>query len=141
MKSLVYFASLLMLAVCCVGTGVAADGQTHTPPPSQEQKIEESEDDHVYAYSEVDVKAKITNKMENLPEPGKDCPSRAGLVRLKIVLHKSGRVAEVTILKGMGCSYDEASIEAARKFKFTAAVKSGKRVSQYQIFEYQYRGI
>ena len=140
MKSLVYFAHLLMLAVCCVGTGSAASGKTHTPPPSQGQNIQEAEDDHVYAYSEVDVKAKITNKMENLPEPGKDCPSQAGLVRLRIVLHKSGRVTEVTIIKGMGCSYDEASVEAARKFKFTPAVKGGKRVSQYQIFEYQYRG-
>lgn len=87
------------------------------------------------------MKAKITNKMENLPEPGKDCPSRAGVVVLRIVLHKSGRVTEVTIMKGMGCSYDEAAVGAARKFKFTPAVKDVKQVSQYQIFEYRYSGI
>jgi TonB family protein len=141
MRSLVYFASLLGLMALCMYVGAAPCAGSYTPPPLQERDTQEAEDDRVYAYSEVDVKAKITNKMENLPEPGKDCPSHAGLVRLKVILHKSGRVAEVTIIKGMGCSYDEAAVEAARKFKFTPAVKGGERVSQYQIFEYQYRGI
>ena len=53
------------------------------------------------------------------------------MVELRIVLHKSGRVTEVTIMKGMGCSYDEAAVGAARKFKFTPRVKDGKQVSRY----------
>ena len=141
MKSLAHFVCLLLLGTCCVGVGAAADGVSHTSHPVQERNAQEGEDDHVYSSNEVDVKAKITNKMENLPEPGKDCPARAGLVRLKIILHKSGNVTEVTVLRGLGCSYDEASVAAARKFKFTPAVKDGKQVSQYQIFEYQYRGL
>jgi TonB family protein len=141
MKSVVYFACLLILVGCCIGVGAAAYGASHTPHPLQEHNAQETEDDHVYSSNEVDVKAKITNKMENLPEPGKDCPNRAGLVRLKIILHKSGKVTGVTVIKGLGCSYDEATAEAARKFTFTPAVKDGKQVSQYQIFEYQYRGI
>ena len=63
-----------MLAVCCAGFGFAANGKTRTPLPTQGRNNREAEDDHVYAHSEVDVKAKITNEMENLPEPGKDCP-------------------------------------------------------------------
>ncbi len=141
MKSLTYFACLLILVGCCVGVEGAAGGASRTLQPLQGRNSQEAEEDHVYSYNEVDVKARITNKMENLPEPGKDCPPRAGLVRLKIVLHKSGRVADVTVIKGLGCSYDEATVEAARKFKFTPAVKDGRQVSQYQIFEYQYRGL
>lgn len=53
---------------------------------AHERKTQADEDEHVYTSREVDVPAKITNKMEYLPEPGKDCP-RAGLVRLKITLH------------------------------------------------------
>ena len=141
MWSLAYFASLLGLVALCLRVEAAPHDGSYTPPPLQERNTQEAEDDRVYAYREVDVKAKISNRMEHLPEPGKDCPPQAGLVRLKVVLHKSGRVAEVTVIKGMGCSYDESAVEAARKFKFTPAVKDGKRVSQYQIFEYQYRGI
>jgi TonB family protein len=131
MKSLIYlFALLSFIAPYIEGPGINS--------LAQERKTHEAEDDHVYASREVDVPAKITNKMENLPEPGKDCP-HAGLVRLKITLHRSGDVTEVAIIKGMGCSYDEATVEAARKFKFIPAVKDGKQVSEYKIFEYQYR--
>ena len=83
------------------------------------------------------MKAKITNKTENLPVVGTDCP-REGMVTLRIILHKSGEVTEVTLIKGMGCSYDQATLETARKLKFTPAVKDGQQVSQYQIFEYRY---
>ena len=141
MKSPVYFACLLILVGCCVGSEGGADGASRMLHPLQERNSQEAEDDHVYSYNEVDVKAKIANKMENLPAPGKDCPTRAGLVRLKIILHKSGKVTDVKIIKGLGCSYDESTVEAARKFKFTPAVKDGKQVSQYLIFEYQYSGI
>ena len=108
------------------------------PLPSQERKSQDADEGHVYTAKEVDVKAKFTNKTEHLPEVGRDCP-REGLVRLRIVLHKSGRVTEVTIIKGTGCSFDEAAVEAARKLKFTPAVKAGESVSQYQTVEYGYQ--
>jgi len=94
-------------------------------------------EDRIYTAQEVDVRAKITNKMKNLPKAGNDCP-RDGMVTLRILLHKSGRVTDVTILKGMGCSYDQATVEVAGKFRFIPAVKDRKQVSQYQIFEYRY---
>ena len=120
MKSLIYLSSLCSLIALFVVVAAAQQGS----------------DDRVYTAGEVDVKAKITNKFENVPENGSDCP-RQGMVRLQITLHKSGRVTEVTIMKGMNCSYDKATVEIARKFKFTP-VKDGQQVSQYQIFEYRY---
>ena len=137
MKSLVHLTPLLTLLAACMVTGAAPRGGSYTPTPAQERKTQDAEEEHVYTYREVDVKAKITNKMENLPRAGRDCP-REGLVRLRIILHKSGRVTEVTIIKGMGCSYDKATVEAARRFTFSPAVKDSRAVSQYQIFEYSY---
>jgi TonB family protein len=138
MKLLVPFAFLFSLMASCMSVGAIPRRELYMPPPSQERKNQDADEDRVYTAKEVDVKAKITNRMENLPEAGRDCP-REGLVRLRIILHKSGKVTEVTIIKGMGCSYDEATVEVARKFKFTPAVKDGEPVSQYQIFEYRYQ--
>ena len=136
MKSFIYISCLFSLIACCTIVGVARGEQSCIRVSSQEQRTQGA-DEVIYTASEVDVKAKITNKMDNLPEVGSDCP-RAGMVTLRIILHKSGKVTEVTIIKGMGCSYDKATVEVARKFKFTTAVKDGQQVSQYQIFEYRY---
>lgn len=138
MHSLIYTISLFALIVSLTGVGSARCAQSYIPLPSQECKTQEGDEDRVYTVREVDVKAKITNKMERLPEAGKDCP-REGMVTLRMILHKSGKVTEVTIIKGLGCSYDEATMEIARKFKFTPATKDGQPVSQYQIFEYRYQ--
>ena len=135
MKSLIYLTSLfILIAFCTIGVA-ARHERSYISLVSQEKK--KGADEPVYTATEVDVKAKITNKMENIPREGSDCP-RKGSVRLRIVLHKSGRVTEVTIINGMGCSYDEATVDSARKFKFIPAVKDGQQVSQYQIFEYRY---
>jgi TonB family protein len=137
MRSLLFITSLLTLIASCTIAGAAQRAQSSIPVPTQERSTQGVEEDHIYTAREVDVKAKLTNKKENLPKAGKDCP-REGQVKLTIVLHKSGKVTGVTITKGMACSYDEASVEVARKIKFTPAVKDGQQVSQYQMFEYRY---
>lgn len=137
MKSLVNFGCLFCLMASCIVVGATPRGKSHTQLPSQESKSRDA-DDNVYTAKEVDVRAKITNRMENIPVAGKDCP-REGFVSLRIILHKSGSVTDVTVITRMGCSYDESTVEAARKFKFTPAVKDGKPVSQYQLLEYRYR--
>lgn len=138
MKSLIHLACLFVLVASGMRVGAASYAGSHTTAPSQERVTQGADDERVYTAGEVDVRAKVTNRMENLPEAGRDCPEE-GLVRLRIILHKSGKVTEVRITKGMGCSYDESAVGVARKFKFTPAVKDGKHVSQYQIFEYRYQ--
>jgi TonB family protein len=135
MKSLIYLSSLFTLIASCTIVGAGQFQQSYILL-SQERKTQGA-DEVIYTAEEVDVKAKITNKMENIPKEGGDC-TRQGKVSLRIILHKSGKVTGVTIIKGMGCSYDEATVEVARKFKFTPAVKDGQQVSQYQMFEYRY---
>jgi TonB family protein len=136
MKYLTHPGFLFSWIALFAALGAAQQGNSNMRPPSQ-PKTQAANDDRVYAATEVDVKARITNKMENIPVEGSDCP-RQGLVRLRLILHKSGRVTEVTIIRRMACSYDKATVEIARKFKFTPAEKDGQQVSQYQIFEYRY---
>jgi TonB family protein len=138
MKPMIYLASLFISIAFCSIVVDARHEQSQTLQSSQERKTQGA-DDAIYLASEVDVKAKFTNKMENIPEAGRDCP-RAGQVTLRLVLHRSGKVTKATIIKGMGCSYDEATVEVARKLRFSPALKEGQQVSQYQIFEYRYGG-
>jgi len=110
-------------------------GQSPTPGPQEHEK-DGSEEDKVYTYKEVDQKAQIKNKMEHLPRLKSDCPAMAK-ASLRAILHKSGKVIEVTLIKGAGCSYDKEAIKAVRKLKFIPAMKDGHPVSQYLDIEYE----
>lgn len=96
----------------------------------------QSVDDKVYTPDQVDVKARIKNKTENIPKQPSDCPAKLQ-VSLRIVLRKSGSVTDITIVKSSGCSYDQEAVKTARKLKFDPAVKAGQQVSQYLNFEYR----
>lgn len=95
----------------------------------------QSDDDKVYTVDQVDVKAKIKNKTENIPKQPSDCPDKLQ-VSLRIVLRKSGSVTDVTVVKSSGCSYDQEAVRTVRKLKFDPAIKAGQQVSQYLDFEY-----
>lgn len=132
--SLLIISPLLGIAV-----GFAQNGKPSPPSTPQERERRKSDgDDKVYTAKEVDVKAKVTNRMENLPASGSDCPVR-GRVTLRAILHKSGKVTEVVLVKGLGCSYDQAAMDVVRKYKFTPAIKDGHPVSQYSDIEYEYK--
>jgi len=92
-------------------------------------------DDPVYSVDQVDVRAKVKNELEHLPDALDDCPIPVG-VSLKVVLRKSGKVTDITVVKSSGCSYDREAIKAVKKLKFDAAIKSGQSVSQLTHIEY-----
>jgi TonB family protein len=100
--------------------------------------IGQSDADPVYTADQVDVRAKLKNKLEHLPNRLDDCPSPVG-VSLQLVLRKSGKVTDVTVVKSSGCSYDREAIKAVKKLKFDAAIKSGQPVSQLLKIEYNSR--
>ena len=97
-----------------------------------------TDDDKVYTITEVDVKAKITNKLEHLPQHKRDCPE-AVEAKVRAVLHKSGKVTEVIVTESSKCSYDEEVVKVVKKLKFTPALKDGQPVSQYLVLEYNTR--
>ena len=134
--------SALVFAVLFVGH-FAILAQTKSPspspPPERHEKAEPTED-KVYSAREVHVKAKVIRPLDNTPVPGTDCRNRMRLlVVVSAVLHKSSEVRQVELVGKSGCnSYDEDAIRAVGRMKFTPALKDNRRVSQYQVFEFQY---
>lgn len=98
--------------------------------------IGQSSNDPVYSVDQVDVKARVKNQLENLPDAGKDCHIPVA-VSLRVVLRKSGKVTDVTVVQSSGCSYDQEAIKVVKKLRFDPAIKSSQRVSQYSDIEYQ----
>lgn len=125
------FMWLVLLFLMVGSLGTHAQKPKLTPAPKDQ--------DRIYTAKEVDVKAKI-KRPTDMPQPGRDCfdfdyPRR---VVLKVVLHKSGVVSDVTLVKKSGCSYDKDAMRVARKIEFVPAKKDGQDVSQYLTVEYEY---
>lgn len=114
---------LLVYAVC-IGHSINTRG------------LQSPGEDKIYTINEVDVKANVKNKIEHLPDRKNDCPA-AVQVSLRVVLRKSGKVTDITLLKPSGCSYDQEAVQAVRKLKFDPALKGGQPVSQFAEIEYK----
>lgn len=117
------------------------------PPPASEESIpapatekRTSEGDRIYNSRQVDVKAKITKGRQDRPSPRRGCPDN-GRVIVRAVLHKSGRVIDITLVKGLNCSYDRDALDIVRKYKFTPAMKDGQPVSEAIQVEFEYRRV
>ena len=97
-------------------------------------------EDYTRTFQPKDVtrKALITYK----PEPGFTEDARKnnviGTVRLRAILHASGSVTNVTVVKGLPDGLTEKAIAAAKQIRFTPAEKDGHAVSQYVTLEYDF---
>ena len=89
-----------------------------------------------YAVDEVDHPAEILEK----PEPISGSTSKGGVVILKAMLGKDGKVKYVQPLKGLGNKQTRLAVGAARKIRFRPAQKSGSPVSQWIELEYRFEG-
>jgi len=91
-----------------------------------------------FRQNEVTRKALITFK----PEPGFTEEARknnvTGVVRLRAILHASGGVQNISVVKGLPDGLTEKAITAARQIRFTPAEKDGRSVSQYVVLEYNF---
>jgi protein TonB len=94
--------------------------------------------DGPYRSGELAKKALIVFK----PEPGYTVEARrdntSGVVTLRAVLDASGMVTNISVVKGLPDGLTEKAVSAARRILFFPAVKDGRRVSQYVIFEYTF---
>jgi Gram-negative bacterial TonB protein C-terminal len=138
--------SLALIAGVLVIGAIRTHAQKSQPSPSPapapapaESPKQGAQQDRVYSGEDVDVKAKIKRSNE-VPQPGTDCHEFGYKLQtvMKVVLHKSGIVSEVIIIKKSGCSFDQESIRVARKIKFEPAKKDGEPVSQYILVEYNF---
>jgi TonB family protein len=91
-----------------------------------------------FKQNEVTRKALITFK----PEPGFTEEARKndveGVVRLRAILHASGKVTNISVVKGLPDGLTEKAIAAAHRIEFRPAEKDGRTVSQSVIFEYRF---
>lgn len=98
----------------------------------------ESDGQRVFRGKEVDVKAKLLSK----PEPsfsGKALDSHtSGVVILRAIFASNGRVESIRVVQGLPDGLTEKAIEAAKKIKFTPAMKDGRPVSMWMQLEYNF---
>ncbi|HEX7313932.1 MAG TPA: energy transducer TonB [Pyrinomonadaceae bacterium] len=91
-----------------------------------------------YRSVEVEKRAIIVYK----PEPGFTEEARrhyvTGVVRLRAVLSSSGKVTNISVVKGLPDGLSERAAIAARHILFFPAVKGGREVSQYVVLEYNF---
>jgi TonB family protein len=94
---------------------------------------------HVPASSrEVAIKARIKSKPEPMLPGNWEQVGSSGRVVLLAVLADDGQVKNVLVLQSPNDQLTEASMKAARKIKFTPAIKDGRPVSQYVQIEYNF---
>lgn len=137
--------SQLILSLGIVVTGnltvlAQTTNPTLSPGPSYERREQEvAAEDKVYSGKEVDVKAKVIRPLDNLPAPGTDCRTRMRLeVSVRAVLHRSGEVRNVELMKDSGCNtYDRDALRVVGQIKFLRALKDNRFVSQYQAFDFK----
>jgi protein TonB len=77
--------------------------------------------------------------MLNSPAPDLSTDARnrpTGTVILRVVLAKTGRVENITVIRGLPNGVTEKCIEAAKQIKFKPAMKEGQPVSMWMQLEY-----
>ncbi len=132
MRKLYFSSFVVVLLLLLFGNSSAQDD-------SSVISIQKSDEEKVYKQSEVDQKAKIIKPQQH-PLTDRVCNNDVGLVRVIVVLHKSGKVSDVKSLKNSECQrFNENSIDSAKKFKFNPAVKDGQPVSVSVMVEFRYR--
>ena len=87
---------------------------------------------------EVSAKARVLSK----PEPQYTEEARqkqiTGTVVLRAIFAANGRVVGIRVIKGRPEGLTEKAIQAARRIRFTPAIKDGKPVSQFVQLEYNF---
>lgn len=90
------------------------------------------------AASETQLIARITDK----PEPVYTKEARKhqveGTVILRCVFRSSGKVTDIKVIQGLPNGLTERAIKAAKKIRFTPAMKDGHPVSMWMQLEYTF---
>jgi TonB family protein len=95
--------------------------------------------DPIISGAEVDKKAVIDKVRWDLNHPSPvGCKGR-GIVIIRAVLRKSGKVTNITVIERGDCpKFEQKATRAVEKVKFTPAKKDGAPVSTYMQFEFNY---
>jgi TonB family protein len=94
--------------------------------------------DDIYPASDVATRAVIKDRPDPLYTPKARENGTTGTVRLRMLLAADGTVKYIFAVHRLPDGLTEAAINAARKIKFTPAVKDGRPVSQYVTIDYNF---
>ena len=124
----------VFLVLSFAGTGYA---QTATPSPSP---TPECPDWPVPKAFELDKRIKVTSK----PDPSFDHHEMRkhpnGVITLRALFcGTTGKVTNITVLKGLSGKLDKEAIKAAQKIEFVPAEKNGQKTSQWLYLDYYIR--
>jgi TonB family protein len=109
--------------------GLPNDGRPE--PPCSSLKV-------AYRQKDVDKKAVLKERPEpTFTQEAKDNHT-SGVVRLRVVLCPSGKLSNITVIKGLPDGLTEKAIVAARGIKFAPAEKDGEKVAQFLLIEYYF---
>lgn len=61
-----------------------------------------------------------------------------GTVRLRITFKKDGSIGKIKVIKGLPDGLTEQAVEAAKKIRFTPAIKNGKPITVTKTVEYTF---
>ena len=120
------------------GRGENAQTDAKDQPVPRTQPADDIDPKRVFNPKEVTQKAVIVYK----GDPGFTEEARknnvTGAVRLRLVLTSAGRVANISVVRGLPDGLTERAIYAARHALFFPAQKDGRDVSQNITFEYHF---
>lgn len=113
------------------------------PPPANNQTAETKQPEaidynRVFSQREVDVKPQLLER----PKPSYTDSARQnnvqGKVVLRVVLSANGSVGSISAISGLSHGLTEQAIAAARRIKFSPAIKDGRPVSVAVNVEYNF---
>ena len=94
--------------------------------------------ERIYRDTDVDVKAHLLSKPEPIFTEEARVNRTYGRVVLQAMLARTGRVAYIRVVKALPNGLTEAAINAAKKIKFTPAMKDGQPVTMWVQLEYNF---
>lgn len=111
-------------------------GRTFDKPKSI-QEAKTADKDKVYREDEVDKQAQLRNADKVFKSFNSEfkCPDSGGKVAVTILLHKSGKVTDVQFEVSPSCTVSEKGRTILRGLKFSPALKSGAKVSEYLMID------
>jgi TonB family protein len=125
MRSVRFGASVCWVVLWLVGFGGYAWGQTRARGATEATKGKKG--GAAAAQGKVTM-PRLKKRVRAIYPPGALAKGLSGKVRLHLVIDTQGKVAEAKVVKGAGHGFDEAALEAVKKFEFHPATLDGKPV-------------
>lgn len=94
---------------------------------------------NVFGATEVDKRARLLDAPAAAYPDAARAAKASGEVRLEMVLAADGTVKDIFPMKPLEHGLTETAFEAARKIKFTPAIRDGQPVSQFVVLSYEFK--